>query len=95
MIIRHEFDSEWLLLMFEENEDKFYEMRKQLLAKSLECSKENMERPDETNRYSFGKVRLKIKRLKNIPNIGKLFFRIKLGPFSIESRRLKGPTESK
>ena len=54
-----------------------------------------MDKPDETNRYSFGKVRLKIKRLKNIPNIGKLFFRIKCGPFTIESRRLKGPNESK
>ena len=93
LIIKHEFDTEWLLLIFEEFEKQFFDKRKQLLAKSLVYSKECMDKPDQTNRYAFGKVHVRITGIDNIPNIGKLFFKIRLGPFFIESRRLKGPTK--
>jgi hypothetical protein len=94
LIIKHDFDSEWLLLVFEEFQKQFSEKRKQLLAKSLEYSKATMDKPDQTNRYSFGKVHLRVNGIDNIPNIGKLFFRVRLGPFFIETRRLKGPTKN-
>lgn len=61
MVIRHEFDSEWLLIAPEVNEREFYTKRKELLTKSLEYSKNSMETINETNRYSFGKVFVRIK----------------------------------
>lgn len=82
MVVMHEFDSEWLLIVLEENQKYFRDKRKQLVAKSLEYSKATMEIINETNRYSFGKIRIRVKSLEQCPNIGKLFVRIKLGPFS-------------
>lgn len=61
MIIRHEFDNEWLLLALEDYEKDFFTKRKELLAKSLEWSKDTMDTINETNRYAFGKVFLRIK----------------------------------
>ena len=95
LIIKHEFDSEWLLVILEEFEKDFWFKRNQLLAKSLEYSKTYMDIINETNRYSFGKLRIKINQLDNCPNIGKIFIRIKLGPFFIETRRIKGPIKNK
>ena len=95
LVIKHEFDSEWLLIVLEEFEKNFRDKRKQLLAKSLEYSKETMEPINETNRYSFGKIRIRIKSLDVCPNIGKLFVRIRLGPFFQETRRVKGPLKNK
>jgi len=37
--------------------------------------------PDQTNRYPFGKLHIKVLGLFHVPNIGKLFFRLKMGPF--------------
>lgn len=82
LVVMHEFDSEWLLIVLEENQKYFRDKRKQLVAKSLEYSKATMEIINETNRYSFGKIRIRVKSLEQCPNIGKLFVRIKLGPFS-------------
>ena len=50
--------------------------------------------PDQTNRYSFGKLYIRIKGLDKTPNIGKLFFRVKLGPFAMESKRIKQAIEN-
>ena len=88
MIIRHEYDSDWLLLAIEDDK-AFSQKRKDLLAKSLEHSKITMDTINETNRYAFGKIKIRLKHLFDCPNIGKLFVRIKLGPFSLESRRVK------
>jgi hypothetical protein len=82
LVVKHEYDSEWLLIVLEEFQKYFRDKRKQLVAKSLEYSKASMEVINETNRYSFGKIRIRIKSLENCPNIGKIFIRIKLGPFS-------------
>jgi hypothetical protein len=51
--------------------------------------------PDQTNRYPFGKLYLRIKGLDHTPNCGKIFFRVKLGPFSLETKRLKEPTKDR
>ncbi len=50
---------------------------------ALQYSKENLsgKPPDQTNRYSFGKVHVRIKGLLSMPNIGKLFCRLRIGPF--------------
>jgi hypothetical protein len=61
----------------------------------LEYSKGGMEIINETNRYAFGKVHLRIKQIYDVPNIGKLFIRIRLGPFFLETRRIKAPTNNK
>lgn len=97
LIIRHDFDTDWLLLVLEENEKDTIEVSAKLELKALEYSKESMasKMPDQTNRYSFGKVYVRIRGLDHMPNIGKLFFRVKLGPFSLESRRLKIPTKDR
>lgn len=63
-----------------------------MLAKSLEHSKNTMEIINETNRYAFGKIKIKVKHLIDVPNLGKLFVRVKLGPFVMETRRVKAPT---
>jgi hypothetical protein len=38
---------------------------------------------------------VRVRGLESMPNIGKLFFRVKLGPFSLESKRLKAPTKDR
>ena len=66
--------------------------------KALEYHKEssiNVKGPDSTNRYAFGKIHVRIKGLSNTPNIGKLFFRIRMGPFILETRRMKGPANDR
>jgi len=95
LLIRHDFDTDWLLLALEENERDTLELAARLEFKALEFSKESMSLPDQTNRYSFGKLHLHVKGLEHVPNLGKLFFRVKLGPFSLETRRLKGPTKDR
>lgn len=97
LIIKHDFDTDWLLLALEKTEQDIFEVSANLELKALEYSKESMAGriPDQTNRYSFGKVYVRIKGLDKMPNIGKLFYRVKLGPFSLESRRLKQPVDYK
>ena len=95
LIIRHDFDTEWLLLVLEEQERDTLEVSASLELKALECSKEAMRPTDQTNRYAFGKVYVRVRGLDHTPNIGKLFFRVKLGAFSLESRRLKAPTNDR
>ena len=51
--------------------------------------------PDQTNRYSFGKVHVSVKGLDHVPNIGKLFMRLKLGPFQLDTRRMKEPNKNR
>jgi hypothetical protein len=64
----------------------------------LEYSKDNVTNvapPNQTNRYSFGKLQIKIHGLYNVANIGKLFFRLKMGPFILETRKIKMPDKDK
>ena len=95
MIIRHEFDNEWLLLALEDYEKDFFTKRKELLAKSLEWSKDTMDTINETNRYAFGKVLLRIKQIFDTPNLGKIFCRVRIGPFFVETKRVKAPHNDK
>jgi len=44
---------------------------------------------NETNRYAFGKIQIKIKQLCDVQNIGKLFVRVRLGPYFYETKRVK------
>jgi hypothetical protein len=95
MIMRHEFDNDWLLLALEDYEKDFNTKRKELLGKSLECSKDSMEVINETNRYAFGKILIRIKQIAATPNLGKIFIRLKCGPFIVETKRLKAPVNNK
>lgn len=91
LIIKHDFDTDYLLMALEDSKRDVNEISASLELKALEFSKESMQGkiPDQTNRYSFGKLYVRVKGLDHTPNIGKLFFRVKLGPFSLESRRMK------
>jgi hypothetical protein len=60
LLIKHDFDMDWLLLALEEFERDTLEISARLELKALEFSKESMAAsgrlPDQTNRYSFGKI---------------------------------------
>jgi hypothetical protein len=91
LIIKHDFDTDYLLMALEDPRRDVGEISANLEYKAIEFSKESMQGkiPDQTNRYSFGKLYVRIKGLDHTPNIGKLFFRVKLGPFALESKRMK------
>lgn len=95
MKIKHEFDSDLLLIILEEFESSFHDKYKLLQIKALEYSRETMSLVNETNRYSFGKVHLKINGIDNITNMGNLFVRIRADPFILETRRIKGNPNKK
>lgn len=89
MIIQHEYDSDYLLLALEEFEPSFLEKFRLIRSKSFEHSKETMEVVTESNRYSFGKVHLKITYLDNAnTNFGNIFLRIKLKPYLLETKKI-------
>lgn len=88
MIIRHQFDADYLLVVFEE-ENHFDRKLRDLSEQSLQFSKESMETVDQTNMYAFGKIHLKINGIDGIQNIGKIFIRIRFNPFFLETRKLK------
>ena len=48
-----------------------------------------MEEVDMSNRYSFGKIFLRINGLEDYVNFGQVFIRIKLNPYILESRKIK------
>lgn len=56
---------------------------------TLMPTKESMIEINETNRYAFGKVYVKIKQLVNMPNIGNLLIKVKVNPFQLVSRKVK------
>lgn len=45
---------------------------------------------NETNRYSFGKIHIRLNTLSFFPTQGSIFIKISLPPFSIESKRVRG-----
>jgi len=60
IVIKHDFDSDCLLMALDEYNNLFDEKRKKLIAQSLESCKESMEEVNLSNRYSFGKIHLKV-----------------------------------
>ena len=61
----------------------------------MERSKERMHAVDDSNRYSFGKIHLKINGIDNINNFGNLFVRILVNPFVFETKTVKHCTNYK
>lgn len=55
----------------------------------MERSKEMMHTVNESNRYSFGKIHLKVNGIDNINNYGNIFVRILANPFVFETKSVK------
>ena len=87
LMIKHQFDKDYLLMSFEEEEAPLEKRFKDLTMRSLEISS-NMQGLDETNMYSFGKLRLKLIDLKNLPCSSTFFVRVSSGPFTLRSRKI-------
>jgi hypothetical protein len=89
--IYHEFDCEYLLIILEEfdTDYKFFERMRLLSWKTLECDKIVMNNVNETNRYSFGKVHLKINCIDYLPSLGNIFVKVIFHPYFIESKKAK------
>lgn len=49
---------------------------------------ENMEEVEMSNRYSFGKIYLRINFFEDYINFGNIFIRIKLNPYILESKKI-------
>jgi hypothetical protein len=84
LVIKHDFDTDWLLLVLEELERQTHKIAFDLKIQALEYTKDNFNNvapPNQTNRYSFGKLLVKVRGLYNVANVGKMFFRLKMGPF--------------
>jgi hypothetical protein len=84
LIIKHDFDTDWLLMVLVDLEHETLKKTTELRYQALEYSKDTMtggKSADQTNRYSFGKLHVKVKGLYFVPNVGKLFFRLRMGPF--------------
>lgn len=54
-----------------------------------------MNNVNETNRYSFGKVHLRISFIDYLPNLGNLFVKVIFPPYFIESKKAKMQSNKK
>lgn len=89
-MIKHDWDTDYLLMILDEYKNKFNEIYDFLLERSIVNSKQIMSVVNETNRYCFGKVHLRLNTLTFFPSQGAIFIKISLPPFTIESKRVRG-----
>jgi hypothetical protein len=88
--IKHEYDTDYLLLILDEYKKMFGEIYDFLLERSIAYSKDIMSLVNETNRYSFGKIHIRINTLNFFPCSGSIFVKIILSPYTVESKRVRG-----
>jgi len=97
IMMKHEFDLDYLLLSLEEdatttdeNRLEYFKDRFQLLvAKSHELSPTMMP-VTLSNRNAFGKLKLKILTLENLACSNTFFIRVTSDPFVVTSRKIIG-----
>lgn len=86
-MVRHKFDKDYLLLSFESNNADLETRFRDFTLRSLERS-ENISNLNDTNLYSFGKVRIRLIGIKNIACSNTLHIRIRSEPFVLLSRKI-------
>lgn len=88
--IKHDYDTDYLLLVLDEYQKMFSEIYDFMLERSILHSKDSMSLVNETNRYSFGKIHIRINTLSFFQCSGSLYVKIICPPFTLESKRVRG-----
>jgi hypothetical protein len=65
------------------------DLYKKLVIKSLERCSEFVSELNETNKFSFGKIMVKITSLQNFFCTNTFFIRVSTGPYKVETRQIK------
>ena len=95
-MIKHAYDSDNLLVSFEKTKDtpNLPKLFKSLIVKTLDRAPESANdtpcvgKLDDTNKFSFGKVMVSIKRISHFFSSCTFFVRISVGPYVLETRQM-------
>jgi septin family protein len=58
------------------------------MKKFAEISPTDMLEMNKTNRYSWGKIMVNVKRISDFPFMGNIFIRITLAPWQVKTKNL-------
>ena len=93
-MIKHPYDCDNLLVSFEEARDTppLSQLYRQLVMKSLDRTPDYAEERacvnelNDTNKFSFGKILVRIIQIENLFATSTIFIRIRTGPYVLETR---------
>ena len=93
-VIKHPYDSDNLLVSFEEAKDTppLSQLYRQLVMKSLDRTPDYagelacVDELNDTNKFSFGKILVRILQIENLFATSTIFIRIRTGPYVLETR---------